>query len=195
MAKRAFGFKSADDGAADGAIQCIALSGNADILAPGDAVVLVGSTSGSGKIGNGPRCPAVARGAATGSLFGFVASVDQASITPANFNRRHRPASTACYLTVIPFKTFRDYIIRADGALTAEDVGENVNLATIADADTTLGLSKMEVSAASAATAQTAYQMTIIGVEDDGSNDITSTTPVIRVRMNNIQVVNAFAGV
>lgn len=195
MAKRAFGFKSADDGSSDAQIQCIALSGNADVLAPGDAVVLVGSTSGSGKIGTGPRCPAIARGAATGSLWGFVSSVDQASITPANFNRRHRPASTACYINVIPFKTFRDYIIRADAALTAEDVGENVNLATIADANTTLGLSVMEVSASTAATSQTAYQMTIIGIEDDGTNDITSTTPVIRVRMNNIQAVNAFAGV
>ena len=197
MAARPFGFKSADGDDAGG-ILCIAASGNGDILGKGDAVVLVGSTTGGAKIGSGKTVPAIARAAATGALFGYVGAIHPglAATADQDFKTPYRPASTAMYITVIPFKPNKLYSIRSDGALALEDIGENFLLATIVDADTTFGLSKMELSAASAATSQTGYQMTLIDLVDDGQTTITDTNPVVRVLINTIQTNQpAFAGI
>lgn len=191
MAKRAFGFRDAE-GDPTGLVTVLLASGNSTIIGIGDAVILEGSAGG---IGRGGVVPTVARGAATGALFGYIASLDQASATTPNFNQKYRPASTAMYAQVVPFKPNHKYAIRADAALAVTNVGENVNLATITNADTVTGQSKMEVSASSAATSQTAYQMTLVGVEDDGTNEITDDTPVVFVQMNNIQVFPGFGGV
>jgi hypothetical protein len=197
MAVRPFGFRDAD-GHEDGTIRCIALSGNSDVLGIGDAVVLVGSTSGSGKIGRGEQVPAIQRAAATGALFGYVAAIQPglAASADQDFNKLYRPASTAMYVDVVPFKPNHLYAIRSDGALAAEDVGENFLLATIVDADLTFGQSKMELSASSAATSQTGYQMTLMGLVDDGETAITDTNPVVKVYINTIQTNQpAFAGI
>ena len=176
-------------------VRCIAASGNSDQLGIGDAVVLVGSTTGSAAIGTDAAVPAVARGAATGSLFGYIESIEHASMDPFTPSRMYRPASTACYLSVVVFKPSELYQIQADGAMTLEDVGENGLLATIANCDSNTGLSTMVFSAASVATSQTAYQMTVMGAAPIGSNAITDSTPDLLVRINNIQAQPGFAGV
>jgi hypothetical protein len=196
MARRAFGFALAKRGKEDGLVQCIAASGNSDILAKGDAVVLVGSSTGGAAIGLKETAPAVARGAATGALYGYVESVEQWSAASPNFSQKHRPASTAMYLMVRPFKIGEQYIIRSNGALAVEDIGEVCNLATITDADTSLGLSKMEIDSTSVATSQTAYQMRVVRAYDDGKgNALTDTNPIVVVEINNIQGFHAFGGV
>ena len=193
MTKRAFGFRDAE-GSPRGLQRVLLASGNSTIFGIGDAVVLAGD---AGAIGRGGFYPTANRGAATGALFGFIVSIDQASATTPNFNQKHRPASTAMYADVMPFEANHTYCIRADASatLSSSNVGNNFLLATITDADTTLGQSKMEISSTSAATSQTGYQMTLVGIEDDGVNVIGASTPVCLVRINAIQAFPGFAGV
>lgn len=191
---RAFGFAVVGGGAAQGAIQVLIPSSDTNNMGIGDPVVLLGN---AGSSSNGRVSPTAGMAAATGALFGYIDSIDGTDAASVNFNQSYRPASTAMYAQVIPFQPNVEYKILADSsaALTTANVGNNANLSTIVGCDTITGLSKNTLSSTSAANSQTAYQMTITGVTDDGSNVITATTPILKVMINNIQVFPGFGGV
>jgi len=192
MAYSAFGFKDADAKPGDAPVRVLCKA--SEILGLGDAVVLAGDAD---KIGvRGKTVPTATRGAATGALFGYIQSFDIAGVsgTP-DYTKRHKAAADTMYANVVPFNAHREYLIRADGVLATTNVGNNCLLATIANADTSTGMSTMEVSASSMATSQTAYQMTLLGVLEDGSNALTDAKPVVRVKINSIQAFPGFGGV
>jgi hypothetical protein len=190
-----FGFRN-HDGTVVQPIKCIALAGEANILGKGDAVILGGS---SGSIGKDKVVPSItlASAGAGNALYGFIVGFEQHNVASGlSLDRTHRPAETAMYCLVEPFVPGARYRIQADGALAATDVGGLLNLATLADADTVTGISKMQASAASIDVGglSTNEQMRLLGVVDDGNNAITDSTPDVIVQINNLQTVNASAG-
>ena len=174
-------------------IECY--SSNSDLIGLGDAVVLAGSYEGLGA--PNPLRPTVARAAATGGIFGIVVGISQHRVEGSdhNLSRRHKPASVGMYMQVYPVKPSDIFKIQADAAVAVTQVGEVGNLATIVDADTTTGISKMELSASTLTTAQTAYQMMVIGFPEDAFATYNTANQEVLVRINNIQAFHAFGGV
>ena len=169
-------------------------SSDATILGLGDAVILAGSYDG---VAPHAFRPTVTRAAATGGIFGIVERIDQWKVEDSNQNlsRRHKPASVGMYIGVRRARIDDIYKIQADGAVAVTQVGEVANLATIADANTTTGISTMELSASSLATSQTAYQMMLRGFPEDAYVERNTANQEVLVSINNIQGFHAFGGV
>lgn len=164
---------------------CVALAGDSVRLGVGDAVVR--SAAGATNVGSGPTVQAVARAAAGNPIYGVVAGVVPVieGTGAMNLSVRYRPASTAQYVLVRPSDPQDVYSVTDDGAaaLTKANIGNNANLA-VADCSTATGLSNMTLGAASVNTTD-ALQLTIVGVQDDASNDPASTGARWLVTINN----------
>jgi len=198
MAVTGYGFKPYKNFNNEDLMLCLAASGNSDILGVGDAVILAGD---AGSIGNGKKVPTIARASAgdTNPIFGVVVSVDQNSLennSNYSLSRRHRVASVATYVLVMPARQETQFLILPTAALATTDVGKVGNLYTISNADTTTGLSTMQINQATlAASGNATYQLRILGIlDDDVSKTVgTDVLPAI-VRINNIQAFHATAG-
>ena len=169
-------------------------SSDSTILGLGDAVILAGSYAG---VAPNPYRPTVTRCAASGAIFGVVERIDQWKVEGSdhNLSRRHKPGSVGMYLGVRRARIDDIYKIQANGAVAVTQVGEVGNLATIVDANTTTGVSKMELDAASLATAQTAYQLVVRGYPEDALVERNVAYQEVLVSFNNIQAFHAFGGV
>ena len=80
-----------------------------------------------------------------------------------------------------------------DGAMTAADVGLNVDF-IVAAGDTATGLSNMEVNSATEATTNT-LDLRIVGFVDSPSNEVTNANARMLVRVNRSWQANQIAGV
>lgn len=126
------------------------------IIGVGDLVKLAGDAGAAGVTVNGQDVegmPTIARSAAgdlhVGVVVGFLADQD-------NLMRKHRAASTNRIALVVddPAVVFEIQEVSGGTALTTAAVGLNANIATVADANTTTGVSVTELdNATEAATA------------------------------------------
>ena len=167
--------------------QAIVLSTDSTPLGIGDAVVTV--SAGATSLSNGPVVKAVTRAATTGVIGGVVMStIPVIEGTGAiNLGSRLRPASTAQYVLIRPAINEDVYEIQDDksATLTAAAIGKNANL-VISNADAATGQSKMYLNASTVATTAT-FQMKIIGVVQDATNDPTSPGCRWLVTLNNVE--------
>ena len=129
-------------------------SSDSTIIGVGDVVKLAGSAGSAGTHVNGidvEGMPTIARSAAgdlhVGVVVGFLADQD-------NLMRKHRAASTNRIALVVddPNVIFEVQEVSGGTALTVAAVGLNANIATVADANTTTGVSVTELDNATEAT-------------------------------------------
>jgi hypothetical protein len=101
-----------------------------------------------------------------GVVVGFLADQD-------NLMRKHRAASTARIALVVddPNVIFEIQEVSGGTALTADAVGLNANIATVADANTTTGISKTELDNGTEATTA-ALDLKILGLSKKPGNNI-----------------------
>jgi len=142
----------------------------------GDFVTHQGTTGTDGKT------PVVARAAAGGALIGAIVSFvpnfsDEGTLSSTP---NHRAASTS-RKAMVAWGSQVLYVIQEDGLvtpLTAGDAGRNVDLATVANPNTTTGVSTMEIDSTTVldATAQLRLHHlstdvdTVLGTTADGVN-------------------------
>jgi hypothetical protein len=144
-----------------------------NIIGVGDLVKLAGSAGAAGEVVNGidvEGMPTVTRSAAgdlhVGVVIGFLPNQD-------NLMLKHRAASTDRIALVVddPNVVFEIQEVSGGTALTAAAVGLNANIATVADASTTTGMSVTELdNATEAATAD--LDLKILGMVKRPDNAI-----------------------
>lgn len=166
---------------------------NSDVDVPvgiGDPVKSAGSADASTGL------PTVTRAAAGDALRGVVVGFDQVdgvAIASTNLNRIHRPASVAMYAMVCDDPDTLFEIQEDDSATFAVTmVGENADLATVGDCNTTTGISTVELSTTSHTT--DAAQLRIIGVPRLGIDNAVSAHAKLTVLINEHEL-KATAGV
>lgn len=166
----------------------------------GDAVVLAGSSE---ALTGQQTVPTVVRATAGAgnAIFGICAGVDQTSLeNSADFSisrGNYAKASVDTYIWVYPVKINDDFLIAPSAACALVDVGSVANIATITDCNTTTnGWSNMKLDQGSIqASSNTTYQLRIMGWDLSQVNKTIGTDVVnLIVRINNIQAVNAYAG-
>ena len=126
----------------------------------GDAVKSAGSADTLGIY------PTVAQAAATDAIRGVVigfADQPYMAFDRTNLSRKYRPASTAMYAAVIddPNVIFEVQEDSDGGALTADEVGNNMDIA-VGSGNTTTGISAMELDSSDAKTG--AAQIRVLGL-------------------------------
>lgn len=129
-------------------------SGDSTLIGIGDLVKLAGGAGIAGQTVNGQDVegmPTITRSAAgdlhVGVVVGFLANQD-------NLMLKHRAVSTNRIALVVddPMVVFEVQEVSGGTALTAAAVGLNANIATVADANTTTGVSVTELDNATEAT-------------------------------------------
>ena len=117
---------------------------NGQVMAVGDPVVSAGSADSDG-------VPSIARAAAGDAVRGYIVgfTYDRASEDLPNY----RAASTERYALVADDPSGR-VVVQEDGALTAADVGLNINF-VVANADPVTGRSQVQLASATAGTLNT----------------------------------------
>jgi hypothetical protein len=148
-------------------------SSDSTIVGVGDLVKLAGSAGSAGTVVNGidvEGMPTIARSAAgdlhVGVVIGFLPNQD-------NLTQKHRAASTNRIALVDddPNTLFEIQEVSGGTALTAAAVGLNANIATVADASTTTGMSVTELDNATEATTAD-LDLKIIGMVKRPDNNI-----------------------
>lgn len=127
---------------------------DATIIGIGDLVDLDGTSGAAGVVVFGQNMegvPSVTRSAAGGPHQGVVVGF---SPDPDNLTRKHRAASTLriAYVCDDPTVLYEIQEVSGGTALTAAAVGLNANVATVADANTTTGVSTTELDNGTEAT-------------------------------------------
>lgn len=172
-------------------VTCHVPATDSTLLGLGDAVKLAGS---SGSVDGKQSFMTVTRAAAGDKIFGIMVGNDVNKFD----DTVHRAASEARDIRVAVAGQGVVYHVQEDsvgGALAATDVGLSADL-VVANADTTLGISRMELDSSTAST--TAAQVTILGLADivrDGVKNAIGTNAVWEVRINESQVADSVAGV
>jgi hypothetical protein len=162
-------YVSSSDSKAIGKYDLVSLAGSSDTLA---------------------EYPTVARAAAAGVLLGSVVgfgSTPYAAFNPSNLAYKYRPASTAMYLWVVddPFVIYEMQEDNTANDMDADMVGLATDIATVADCNTTTGISTMELDSSDTATG--AGQMRILGISKRPGN-VLGTYCKWRVMINEHQL-------
>lgn len=143
--------------------------GNATILGKGDAVKSNGSADATGKY------PGVARAAAGDVIRGVIIGFGDNPYTmihPDTPNRDYLPAGTEAYVFVVddPFVIFEIQEDSVANNMTADMLGLQTDIATVADANTSTGKSTTELDSSDTATAL--GQCKLLGVTNREGNDL-----------------------
>ena len=174
-----------------GVVTCHVPATDVTVLGVGDAVKLAGS---SGSVDGVQNFMTVTRAAAGDKIFGVMVGNHVTKFDDTT----HRAASEARDIRVQVASPGVIYHIQEDsvgGALDATSVGLSADL-VVANADTTLGVSRMELDSSTAS--GTAAQLTILGLADivrDGVKNSIGTNAVWEVRINESQIADSVAGV
>lgn len=161
-------------------------SGNATATFVGDLVKAdaTGDTTAAGGLALGVQ--SVIQGAAAGAVIGVIVGF---AIDPTNLNTpQYRTASTGRYVYVVddPNVIFESQEDAVGGALTAADVGLNVDF-IVGSGSTTTGASAMQVDSSTAATGAT-VPLKIVGFTRRPDNEVGSATAKVLVKINNHQL-------
>jgi hypothetical protein len=167
----------------------------------GDPVIL----NGTGLALSGQQTvPTVVRASAGAgnAIFGVCAGVDQTSLeNSSNFSisrGNYAPNAVNMYIWVYPCKIDDSFLLAPNAACALSSVGDVANLATITNCNTTTnGWSNVLLDQASLqSSSNTNYQLRVMGYDLSNPTKTygTDLTNMI-VRINNIQAVNAYAGI
>ncbi len=165
---------------------CFIPSGDGTAVFIGD-LVKDGGTSG----GDGDRFKTVAQAAASNAVMGVVVAVDQIrgiSLANKNLNRRHRPASTGMYVSVIvdPMAVFEIQCDDDTDTIVAADIGSNANI-IVGSGSTVTGMSGMELDSDTRNTTGT-LPLKIFDVPKRDDNTLGSAQQKVHVILNNHQL-------
>ncbi len=121
----------------------------------------------------------------TNAITGFIVAIGTATHAGSAFGPSYKPASKEAVVFVAdhPDTIFE---IQADSTLASTDIGKVANLTGSGGNATVTGLSSVVLSASSAATGNSTYQLRIVGVSKDPlRNDLSTAYPVMLVQINN----------
>lgn len=166
---------------------CVVELTSGTVLGVGDTLSISASTP------DDARYPKVSRGTASGT----VAYVYMGLLNPTHDSTNgYYDGAATDYGLALPVNNNREFLVMEDadgGALSAANIGNVCDLTTAADASSVTGRSAFALDSSTAATGG-AKHVVIMGLHK-AANISTGSNAIWRVRINELQLVDGFAGI